>query len=211
MSRQIKTIIFDLSEVLISGLCGVEDAIAARVGGSPADILSALGGEPLLSLCRGELTEDGYWNSVLAQAGWPMAAAELKQLSRVNFARKIDHMEDLLPVLAAHYELVLLSDHGREWVEHIRELHPHLGIFQRQIYSFQIRQTKREPSTFQRVLEMIQRRADECVFIDDSLGNVESARSVGLNAFQFTDARTLLVDLEAASVFCPPIKHRTTS
>ena len=43
MSLTIKTIIFDLSEVLVAGLCGVDETLAPRVGSPPSEVLSAGG------------------------------------------------------------------------------------------------------------------------------------------------------------------------
>lgn len=202
MSLAIKTIIFDLSEVLISGLCGVEEPIALRFGSLPSEALSAFGGDLLIQICRGELSEETYLKSIIANTGWNISVDELKKLIRFNFSRKVAGMDNLLEQLAAQYELVLLSDHAKEWVEHIHELHPHLGVFKTKVYSFQIGQTKREPSTFRRLLTMINRRSEECVFIDDSISNVERARSVGIQAFHFTDVKTLSDDLQRASLLC---------
>jgi putative hydrolase of the HAD superfamily len=194
----IKTIIFDLSEVLISGLCGVEVALSQRLGSSPLEILSALGGDLLRQLCRGEISEDVFLKSVITNNDWSVSLVELKQSIRDNFNRKVAGMENFLNHLTVEYELVLLSDHAKEWILHIQKLHPELQIFQTQIYSFDLGQTKQDPSTFQRVLGMIDRRSDECVFIDDNFGNIERARSVGIQAFHFTDAKTLLADLQKA-------------
>ncbi|MDB6029282.1 MAG: HAD-superfamily hydrolase, subfamily variant 3 [Verrucomicrobiales bacterium] len=202
MPVTIKTIIFDLSEVLISGLCGVEESLARRFDRAPSEVLSALGGELLLQLCRGELSENTYLESVIANTGWEISVDELKQSIRVNFRRKVADMENILEGLAAHYELVLLSDHAKEWVEHIHDLHPHLRIFKMRVYSFQIGQTKRETSTFERLLGMINRRSEECIFIDDNISNIECARRVGFQTFHFSDAQTLLGDLKRASIFC---------
>src|SRR2546423_410848 len=119
MAQAIKTIIFDLSEVLISGLCGIEGPLSERVRTPPAEILAAFGGDLLQSLCRGEISEDVFLRAVLSNTAWPISADELKQAIRVNFRRKVRGMEELLGQLAAKYELVLLSDHGKEWIEHI--------------------------------------------------------------------------------------------
>ena len=200
MSPAIKTIIFDLSEVLIAGLCGVEETLSPLVGSPPAEVLSALGGDLLVQLFQGEISEDTFLKSVITSRGWNISVAELKLSARANFSRKVAGMENLLERLTAQYELVLLSDHAKEWVQHIHEIHPHLQIFRTRIYSFELGQTKREPSTFQRLLELINRRGDECVFIDDNPGNVERARSAGIRAFHFTDAKTLLGDLRSASL-----------
>jgi putative hydrolase of the HAD superfamily len=202
MSATINTIIFDLSEVLISGLIGIEESMAPRLGVSSSEVLSAFGGEPLMQYCRGEISENTYLESVISKTGWSISVAELKQKIRTNFSRKVIGMEVLLERLARQYELVLLSDHGREWVQHIHELHPNLGLFHRRVYSFELGQTKQEASTFQRLLASINRRAEECAFVDDNIGNIERARSIGIHAFHFTDAKKLLHDLQAGSLLC---------
>jgi HAD superfamily hydrolase (TIGR01509 family) len=200
MSHAIRTIIFDLSEVLISGLCGIEESLSVQVQNSPPEVLAALGGDLLVALCRGEISEDAFLTSVLSNTGWAISAEDLKLAIRSNFARKMDGMDKLLEQLAIEYELVLLSDHGKEWVQHIHEIHPHLQIFRTRLYSFDLGQTKREPSTFQRVLASINRAADECIFIDDNIANVECARSVGIQAFRFSNAETLVRDLQVSSI-----------
>ncbi len=66
-------------------------------------------------------------------------------------------MESLLGRLAIDHELVLLSDHAAEWIAYIRTIHPFLRLFKAQFFSFELKQTKREPSTFHTVLEAIHR------------------------------------------------------
>jgi hypothetical protein len=56
----IRTIIFDLSEVLIAGLLGVEHILSPRLSLPPETILAALGGGSLRELCRGLITEEEY-------------------------------------------------------------------------------------------------------------------------------------------------------
>src|SRR5205085_2644754 len=108
---------------------------------------SALGGEPLMRLCRGEISEEFFLNSVISNTGWAISVAELKMAIRENFGREVIGMKKVLERLAIDYEMVLLSDHAKEWVEHIHEIHPHLQMFQSRHYSFELGQTKREPST----------------------------------------------------------------
>lgn len=205
MPSRVKTIIFDLSEVLISGLCGVEQKLSLRLAQPPAEILSALGGDRLQQICQGKISEDVFLKLAISDHGWKITTNELKQAIRENFRCKVAGMEELLQQLAAHYDLILLSDHAKEWVQYIHELHPHLQIFRQRIYSFETGRTKREPAAFEQLLESIQRRNDECVFIDDSSLNVECARKAGIRAFHFTNAAALLDDLRSAAIIpCHP-------
>jgi len=87
--------------------------------------------------------------------------------------------------------LVLLSDHAAEWADYVKAVHPFLEVFDVQVFSFETAQLKREPSTFRALLEDTDRKADECVFIDDSPLNVEVASGVGIPSIRFVDAKHL--------------------
>ncbi len=109
-------------------------------------------------------------------------------------------MEMLLDQLAMRHELVLLSDHAREWIEYIQEIHPFLRLFQSHHFSYELRQIKRQPSTFTKVLQRIQRQPSECLFIDDSPSNIASAAAIGLAGIQFENAQQLAKELTARSI-----------
>ncbi len=179
------TLIFDLSEVLIAGLYGIEKMLAPRFQVDPKLILPALGGQILHELCCGQITEDVYLSKIIKQQGWDIPITEMKALIRENFHRHIPGMKELIVTLSDRYQLVLLSDHALEWVKYIHQIHPFLDVFTHQFFSYQIKQTKREPSTFLHVLAAIQSEPDQCFFIDDNLLNVSVAQGVGIRGIQF--------------------------
>ena len=187
----VHTLIFDLSEVLIAGLLGIEKPLAEQLSLSEEHIFRAFGGERLQRLCSGELTEYAYLEQILQEQAWTTSIADLKQLIRWNFHTPVPEMDALLTRLAARYDLVLLSDHAAEWVQHIRTIHPFLQSFQRLFFSYELKQTKLSPSTFLKVLEAVGRQPDECLFIDDSPRNVAVAHSIGLPGSVFTSAGDL--------------------
>lgn len=55
---------------------------------------------------------------------------------------------------------------------------------------------KPDPAAFQILLDRLGVEAEEAVFIDDTLGHVEAARSLGLHGIRFTTAEQLERDLE---------------
>jgi beta-phosphoglucomutase-like phosphatase (HAD superfamily) len=193
----IRTLIFDLSEVFVSGLIGTEFVLADRLGCSADSVVAAFFDEHLYRLCRDEIDEDAFLAESRRRGGWNIGIDELKRLIRANFHKSVEGTEALFDELRGRYETVLLSDHGREWVATIRALHPFLERFDRLFFSFDLGATKREPETFRTVLSLLGREPAECVFIDDNAGNVAVARSVGVPSIQFESADALRRDLDA--------------
>jgi HAD superfamily hydrolase (TIGR01509 family) len=195
-----KVILFDLSETIIAGLVGIEKLLSIRLGIDEGCILPAFGGELLGRLCRGELTEDQYLEQILARQGWEIPIEELKQVIRRNFHTPVPGMWGLLSRLSARYELALLSDHAREWVAYIQDVHPSLAIFQEQFYSFELGQLKNEPSTFERVLAALGCSAAECLFVDDNPANLAAAECVGLFGIRFAGSERLEMELAETEI-----------
>lgn len=59
---------------------------------------------------------------------------------------------------------------------------------------------KPDPAIYRRLCERYSVTPGRCVFIDDSLHNVEGARRVGMHALHFASLDRLLEDLEALGV-----------
>ena len=66
--------------------------------------------------------------------------------------------------------------------------------------SGQVRQAKPAHAIYRLLLDRNGLLARDCVFIDDSLANVQGARAVGMDAIHFTDAAALGRELAARGV-----------
>jgi HAD superfamily hydrolase (TIGR01509 family) len=194
-----RVLIFDLSEVLIEGLYGVVESLADRLDISASDVMPGLGGQPLVALLEGRVSESAYWQRVREQTQWGITEAALRAIVRDAFRRPLPGMPELLVSLRGH-RLVLLSDHAREWWEYIEATHPFLQIFEQRFLSFEMGQTKRQHETFQRVLTACGCAPRECLFIDDLRWNVERAEAVGIRSHTFTSLETLVGFLEGMGV-----------
>jgi HAD superfamily hydrolase (TIGR01509 family) len=191
-----KTILFDLSEVLIAGLIGVEKELASRLDRSEEEVLRNLGGERLYRLCCGLVTEDAYLQEIVEQQNWKLSTDEIKQVIRSNFEQPVRGMDAVLTSLGSHYELALLSDHAAEWTEYILKVHPFLQQFVKHFFSYQSGETKQDQGAFERVIEKLGREPDEVLFIDDNSDNVRAARQAGLRAILFENRDQLVSELE---------------
>jgi HAD superfamily hydrolase (TIGR01509 family) len=184
-------IIFDLSEVLIMGLVGVEKRLSPLLDLPEDKILQCFGGPLLQAICRGELSEEEYLEQIVNYQGWHVPIDILKMRMRENFHQKVDGTLTIMKHLAIQHEVVLLSDHAREWIAYIKTAHPFLGEFRRTFFSYEIGKTKKEPEAFQEVLKVMGYKAEECLLIDDSINNIEVAASLGINGIHFRNAGQL--------------------
>jgi HAD superfamily hydrolase (TIGR01509 family) len=193
--NDIHTIIFDLSEVLIAGLFGIEVPLAKQLRVPSSTILPAFGGDLLEELCCARLTEDEYLERIISQQGWSVSPEHLKPVIRRNFHRNVPGMQPVLNRLKPRYELVLLSDHALEWMAYIQMVHSFFDKFGALFFSYELGQTKSDLTTFALVLDELGRKAQQCLFVDDSEWNVATARSVGLLSIRFVDSAQLVRQL----------------
>ena len=198
----IKNIIFDLSEVIISGYRGIEEVVLESQYGTfenqkilenEVDLDSMRENEVFLNLLRGKLTEEEYLNHVLKNKNWNVSVEQLKTAIRQNLNRPIPGTMEIVKELKAKgkYQLILLSDHAREWMEYIEEKKKDLKIFDKKIFSYDIGAVKSDKQTFKIVLEQTGIVADETLFIDDYEKNVKNAEEVGIHGIVFENAEQL--------------------
>ena len=199
-SKMIQCIIFDLSEVLIAGLVGIEKELSRVLPIPEHEILPRFGGEVFHELLIGNISEDTYLRQIIAREGCTIGPTRLKAVIRDNFHHEVEGSLSLVAELATGYELVLLSDHAREWVAYIRSNHPFMRLFEHAFFSFDLKRTKKDPQAFLQVLDAISIPPSNCLFVDDNPHNVDVAESVGIAGIHFLDARQLAAELEKRQV-----------
>lgn len=94
--------------------------------------------------------------------------------------------------------LYAITNWSAETWPHALALFPRLEtIFKDIVVSGQVRQLKPEPAIYRLLLDRNGLEARDCVFIDDSIANVEGARALGIDAIHFTGAEALGRELAA--------------
>ena len=191
----IKNIIFDLSEVIISGYHGAEEIIEHQYAISEEEFKKQkfLKYEYFLDLMRGKLSEEEYLEELLQGTNWNISIEQLKTAIRQNLNQPVPGTMEIVKQLKAKekYQLILLSDHVREWMEYIEEKNKDLKIFDKKIFSYDIGAVKSDKQTFKTVLEKVAIVADETLFIDDYEKNVKNAEAVGIHGIVFENAEQL--------------------
>ena len=96
---------------------------------------------------------------------------------------------------AAGYGVYGLTNWSSETFYRIEKNYPVFTLLDGKVVSGDVRLLKPDAAIFHCLLDKYGLKAEESLFIDDTLSNVEGARAAGLSALPFTDARTLRVDL----------------
>jgi FMN phosphatase YigB (HAD superfamily) len=189
----ITTIIFDLSEVYLNGLLGVEKYLEETLGIpiSNADLFVP----ELEQLFHGEITEEAYWQALIAKHSWSLSVADLKVAVRNNF-REIKGTREIIESLKKNgYRLGLLSIHAKEWIVHCEKEFDYHRLFDSFMYSFEVAICKPEKKAFELMLQKLDVTPEECLFIDDSPKNTASAKDMGITVLDFTTPEQLKNDL----------------
>ncbi|HMX21091.1 MAG TPA: HAD family phosphatase [Anaerolineales bacterium] len=127
--------------------------------------------------------------------------ADLIQAYDTHWEDSITHMyhgtvEILRRLKGEGWPIYLLSNFSAEKFPLMRERYEFLNLFDDMIISGEHKLIKPDPAIFQLTLERIDRKASECLFIDDSLANIETARNMGFHTIHFQSPEQLERDLK---------------
>jgi len=189
-----KKIIFDLSEVLLTGFIGVDEKISTILDIRRRDVLSVIYNNDFNILMEGKISEIEFWNRVIALGGWNISVDLLSNITRNNF-KEIAGVRDLIIKLKKKYQIGLLSNHSREWVIYCEKKFNYHYLFDVILYSYEVGLRKPQAEIFKLLLNKFSAKADECLFIDDNKDNVSSAQKLGFKSFLFKTPEKLAKDL----------------
>lgn len=100
-------------------------------------------------------------------------------------------VEILKQVMARDYRVFALSNWSAETFPIVAHQYEFLNWFEDVVLSGKEKLIKPNPEIYQRLLERANLKPEECIFIDDSLHNVEAARKMGIHAIQFESPEKL--------------------
>ena len=194
----IKNIIFDLSEVLISGYAGIQTLIEKKFGIPAEEFLERKRekNERFLDLMRGNITEEQYWEELLSEMNWSITIEDLKATVREYLNQPVEGTIEIVKALKSKYQLILLTDHVKGWMEYLEEQNEDIKLFDKKIVSYELGNVKPDKETFPRVLDKAQIIAEETLFIDDHEINIQRAKEVGIHGIVFKNAKQLKEDLQ---------------
>ena len=187
-------LVFDLSEVLLPGLIGVEDKLETIISKPKEIIAKALGSHPyheinnnLEQLLKGDVSYEKYREDFLVNLGLSKEYEEVFDRECLKmFDFPYDHTNELIETVSNSCEIYLLSDHCEKWAEYIQGKHNFFKYFNGALWSFEVGHTKKCDVPFMALCERYGLIPEECLFIDDNKINISIATEIGFNTVLFS-------------------------
>ncbi len=105
-------------------------------------------------------------------------------------------VEILKQLKQAGYPLYGLSNWSAETFPYAREKYDFFELFDDMVISGEVGHVKPDPVIYQMMLDKIGRPAKECLFIDDSLPNIDQANKMGFATIHFQSPEQLEKELK---------------
>jgi putative hydrolase of the HAD superfamily len=198
----ITTLFFDIGGVCLSnGWDREQRRVVTDKYGFDYDAFDRRHRQVVDSLERGQITLHEYLQWTIFYEPRPFAiddiTAEIMQLSE-------PFLETLAIVRAVRktgkYLLATINNESRELHEYRIQHFGLCDLFTAFFTSCYLGLLKPQPEHYRRALQITQRSADECLYIDDRPMNAEVAAILGMHSIQFTDAPQLETALRSADV-----------
>lgn len=197
-----KNIIFDLSEVIYYGYHGAESTIEHSLNIPTSEFLKRKE-ETLdffLDTMRGKYSEDEYFIHLLEGMNWNVSVNDLKNHFRRSIEIPVEGTLDIIEELSSNnYKLILLSDYVKEWYDY-KISKDELSIFDDKYFSFQYNKLKKDEGVFEFILNKLNIKPEETIFIDDYKNYTEKAEKSGITGITFKNASQLRDDLNKLNV-----------
>lgn len=201
-----KALIFDMGGVLIDlDLPACRDAFKQVLGYEKIDeILDPWHQKGIIGeLEEGLMTADDFRAAILSESKEGALAVEVDECFSKILSRIEPFKADLLHSLAESYDLYMLSNNNPIALPYAVRMFSDAGVdvhkvFRKLYMSFQMKALKPSEKFYKAVIEDVGRAAEDMLFIDDSMTNVEGAVAAGLPAVHYVpgdDLGALLADV----------------
>jgi putative hydrolase of the HAD superfamily len=145
----------------------------------------------------GRGTEDEFWRLLCSKTGLCGDIEPLRQAIAARFGVRPRMLAVVRALRHRGYVTGILSDQT-DWLDQLdAELH-FFHDFDKVYNSYHLGKGKQDPSLFDDVVVDLGLAPNQVLFVDDDPGNVERARSRGLQALLFQDEAQCIGDLEAS-------------
>ncbi|HET8600637.1 MAG TPA: HAD family phosphatase [Segeticoccus sp.] len=209
----VDAVVFDLGNVLIRW--DPQPAIAAAVGDEEARRFLARDGDGTgfdFFAWNHRQDEGRPWAeaeeaAVRAHPGWEAAIRAYRKNFAASLTGAVDDTVQILRELhGAGVPLFALTNWSEELFPVALDRFPFLDLFEDIVVSGEEKVAKPDPRIWEVLEERVRHTGglEDCIFIDDSPANVQSATAAGLDAILFTDTGHLREDLRARGLPLAP-------
>ncbi|MFA4887348.1 MAG: HAD family phosphatase [Candidatus Nanoarchaeia archaeon] len=148
-----------------------------------------------------EISEKEFWETLVKEIRLPISSEQLKKEWYGSFS-PIQETFELAERLKKNYKVALISNTILEWFTYWKKKYDLEDVFDAIFVSYELKVAKPGKEIFLIALKKLKVKAEECVFIDDKLENLETAKELGMEIIQFKDTTKVKKRLKELNVLC---------
>lgn len=112
----------------------------------------------------------------------------------------IEGMKSILESLSKNYQMATLINEGSEWANYKLNVSDFRKFFKKHFISGDLKVEKPNPEIYEIVLEKLNIKPEECIFVDDQTKNCIAAEKLGIKSIVFKNPVQLKKELVASSI-----------
>lgn len=188
----IKAIVWDLEGVLLHTRdADVPTSVARRLNVPVEQMRRAFYSDFNERVDAGEFTQDDFWNHILDTLDLPQEDKKhLLDFFYQDFFIDPEVLNDVRQY-HQHYQTSLLSNYSEALRPMLADHWRMDGAFDQIVISCEVHMIKPHVDIYQYTLQKLGCTANEVIFIDDKAVNIDGARAVGMQAFQFLNRQEM--------------------
>ena len=197
----IKAVIFDMGGVLVrTEDRGPRTSLGLRFDKTYSEFDKAVFGVPTSEeASRVEIPTQEHMRALMRNFGLPETDEAIQAFRDEFFAGDVvDHnMVKEIHVLRPRYRTAILSNAWDDLRGFLEDTWQIANAFDKIFISAEMGVVKPDPKIYKMVLETLELKPDQTIFIDDFLHNIEAARSLGMHGIHFKEKEKAMADLRA--------------
>lgn len=191
----IKGIVFDLDGVLVQEHCYFSQLFQKLYGVPHEEFYQVMKDNKMLQRTKDQGSNFTLFNNLLKKYKVEISEKKFWELWLTNFKVNQDVIDFALSLKKSGKKIGILSDNFVERAEYLRENLDWFNEFDANLFSCDVALTKHDPEFFRIILDKLEVKPEETVFIDDDEDNASVARSVGINGIKFEGLEGLKIEL----------------
>lgn len=200
----LRAVVFDYGMVLTGPQEPTALAALLRITGLPLERFEPLYWADRHAYDEGKLTGLAFWHKFLRQAGLSLPPGTAEELNlwdaRMWTTQNPAMLAWQLQLKQRGIRTAILSNMGDNVHANMEREFDWLPRFDVLVWSYQLHMAKPDPAIYLHVLNELGARAEETLFLDDKLVNIQAAQALGFKAIQFSTIEMLRADLLAAGL-----------
>lgn len=200
----LQAVVFDYGMVLTGPPDPEAYEALKRISGLSAERLDKFYWADRHAYDEGKLTGLQFWQKIVRDAGLSLSDETVAELDQWDARMWTTHNPAMVAWQARLVErglkTAILSNMGDSVHVSIEKAYDWIQRFDVRVWSYELKVAKPDRKIYEHVLEKLGTPAEETLFLDDKIENIEAAHALGMKGIVFSTVEKLRVDLIAAGL-----------